>query len=466
LAKLFRDIKYGIGAFFELEKYKNTIKTGRFFAKKLLEFFIFLLLVFCFVRVWHYGQARPGIDFYQFWSVGQEIVQKGAAVDIYSREARIKIGNEFLQKSYANADSSRFRWAAENRKVFEIYSTPFLYSLFAIFFSGDYETDYRSYQLFCLMCSVFAIVVLCRLFKYSVIRTMFFLVLFVAWFEPFFSDVRVANVNQIQLGLLALFLWFQTRYAWRMKDFLGGIILGFTVMFKPNLVFVILMLTICWMINRRFRKITLEYTGIILGVIIAFIVSTVLLDSMRCWNGWFTAILSAPHDIIKLSYGNFGLAMLILDRFNIDAVKYLIFILLSLAVVFIWLGRRHVIIAGKEDLDRAFFEDVLMVAVGCLIYLLSCPLVWLHYFVLTIPAALFILRPHITVSTPVTLAVIVRRFFSVAAIMIIAINPMQALSGIRAPNYVAFAISVSTFTLYGLALWELKNMKERPHCFI
>ncbi len=213
---IFRGIKYGIGIFFELEKYKNTLKTDRFFAKKLLGFFIFLLLVFCFVRVWHYGQARPGIDFYQFWAVGQEIIQKDAAADIYSREARIKIGNEFLKKAYANTDSSRFRWAAENRKVFEIYSTPFLYSLFAIFFSGDYEADYRSYQLFCLMCSLFAIVALCRLFKYSVIRTMFFLVLFAAWFEPFFSDVRVANVNQIQLGLLALFLWFQAKYTWRM----------------------------------------------------------------------------------------------------------------------------------------------------------------------------------------------------------------------------------------------------------
>jgi len=309
------------------------------------------------------------------------------------------------------------------------------------------------------MCGVFAIAVLCRLFKYSVIRTMFFLVIFAAWFEPLFSDVRVANVNQIQLGLLALFLWLQARYALRIKDFLGGIALGFTVMFKPNLVFVILMLTLCWMINRRFRKVALEYAGIITAVTAAFIISSVSLGSARCWNEWFTAILSAPRDMIKLSFGNIGLAMLILDRFNIDAAKYLIFIFASFAVLFIWLGRRRVIIEGEDDKEKAFFEDVLMVIAGSLIYLLSCPLVWLHYFILTIPAALFILRPHAAVSTPAILKMIARRFFSVVAISIIAINPLQMLFGTSASNYIPFAVSLSTFMLYILTLRELKNIR-------
>lgn len=436
------------------------LRLNKSFLRRLIFVFVFLLALFSIARVWHYGQIRPGIDFYQFWAVGQKIAERDD-VDIYSDEASQRVGLEFLQRSRIDDSSSRFRWAAENRTNLEIYSTPFLYSLFGIFNSGDYERDYRIYQLFCLACTVFAIVTLSRLLRFSFMAALIFISAFTAWFEPFLTDVRVANVNQIQLGLLTLFLWFQTRHGWKVRDFLGGAVLGFSIMFKPNLVFVVLMLSISWLINRRYKKFTSEYAGIAVSVIAAFIFSGIMFGSIECWADWFAAILSAPSSIIKVTLGNFGLSMLLADWFNIDVVGFITAVSVGVAMVFAWFGRR----VTREDAikvpDRPFIEDALMVAVGCLIYVLSARLVWLHYYVLTIPMAIFILRPQGAFHQPArSRGITIRRVLGAVAIVAITINPLQALFGIRAPHGVAFMIIIGTSILFVLAMQELKSIRD------
>ena len=485
MAKLFRGIKYGIGAFFELRKYKKDIshscqarKLGTIaLMRKILHgdtslFLVFLLFIFSIIKVWDYGRSYAGIDFYQFWVIGQVIAQSNPP-NIYSDEDRRKIGQEFLQMSYRDSDSLRFRLAAENRKVFETYSSPFLYSLFSVFSSGDFDTDYRRYQFFCLACTIFAIMTLCRLLGYSSITAMLFVVMFTVWFEPFLSDMRVGNVNQIQLAFLTLFLWFQSRRASKVRDFLSGVILGFSVMFKLNLIFVLLLLSLSSLINRRFKKITFEYIGIISAVISAFIFSSILFGSMRPWLDWIITMPSAPDSIITVNLGNFSPAMLIFEQFGFKPSNYLTVALLGIVTVFIWFGRRQGGVEAAEitgtgpHLERPFLESNLMAGLGCLVYLLSAPLAWLHYFVLIIPIAIYILRPRDNAcSQRMEKTSAIHRSLWAAAVTAIAITPAQMVFGIKTMRSLAFSISTGTLILFILAVCELKNMKERPHCFI
>lgn len=39
-------------------------------------------------------------------------------------------------------------------------------------------------------------------------------------------------------------------------------------------------------------------------------------------------------------------------------------------------------------------EDVLLIGAGCLVVLLSSPLVWLHYLILALPAVIALIRPQ------------------------------------------------------------------------
>ncbi|MFC1621149.1 glycosyltransferase family 87 protein [Candidatus Omnitrophota bacterium] len=415
-------------------------------SRSLSTFLIFLLLVFSLIKVWNYGQLTPGIDFYKFWAVGRAI--KSEQINIYTDQARSKMGLDFLAKSHKDPGQGRFRWAAENCKNIATYSSPFFYSVFSVGSLLDYERDFRIYLLLRLFCAVFAIVVLCRLLRYSAAASMAFVIIFTAWFEPFLSDLRIANVNQIQLGLLALFLFIQSRYKWRIRDFLGGFILGLSLAFKPSVVFVLVMLSAFWLINGRFKKFLYQFAGIIASIICALTVSGILFGSIQPWSDWIAAMLSIRDTSIEVVDGNFSLSMLVYEWFGVRISAYLTIFFLIIGILFIRLNK-----INKADPEKDFLAETLMVGMGCVIYLLSGKLVWLHYLILTIPMILFVLRP-------VTQGTFYRRAFGVAAIITIGLIPIQLLFGIKNPQFLAISASAGTLILFSLGLRELKAIKS------
>ena len=411
-------------------------EANKFFPDKILIILSFLLAFFCLVRAWNYGQASRGIDFYQFWAVGQEISQE-KKINIYSDDIRRSLGSEFLEKAQ-DSKSLRFILAADYRKTLQTYSTPFLYSLFGIFSSKDYDRAYTIYQFICMACMVFTILMLSKLLRLTFVFSMLFLVFLTSCFEPYFSDLRVANVNQIQLGLLVLFLWFQSRYDWKTHNFLGGIVLGSLIMFKPNLMFLILMLSISWLINRRFKKMILAYTGIAISVIVAVIFSSIIFGSMQCWFDWLKAGISIAPGITTVGLGNYAFSRLIMDCFGMDLTKYLITVLVSITALFIWLGSQKELSENRRNPNSDLFNDILIVSAGCLIYLLSAPLVWLHYYMLAVPSAIFMLRPAGYFKLQVNRrSTIISRTLAIFAMIMLSLAPAHALFGWKSAYYTA-----------------------------
>jgi hypothetical protein len=425
-----------------------------------------LVVFFASLMAWKYGQSYAGVDFYQFWVVSQAIAESDVN-NIYSNEFRRETGSEFLQKSYKKDASKRQLMAARFRQVLETYSTPFLYTLFRFIVSGNYEVDLHRYHVFSLLCILLAIIGLCRLLHYSSIATMAAILIFIVWFEPFFSDLRVANVNMLQVGLLALFLWFQSRHQWRAHHFIGGLVLGFAMMFKPNLIFVVGLLVISWTINRRYRKLILECAGILLASISAFAYSSFFFGSVWCWTDWIAAVSAIPDDIMTVSMGNFAPVKLILDWTGISIPVYATILIAVLVQIFVMVIKRpEKEIFGREgkgmrQRERAFFEDALVVASGCLTYLLCAQLVWLHYFLLTIPMILIVFRPFDQSRSLTTFEVFLRRILPAAAVTSLAVNPVGNLFMISNIRYIALIVVVSTLSLFGLGLWELWNLGNR-----
>lgn len=437
-----------------------------------------MVVFFSCLKVINYSGRNPGIDFYQFWVVGKAVNQLDLD-NVYSDENRKKIGFYYFQESkhiYSQKINNGLKVsgkqikAANFRKELETYSTPFLYTISYFFTSISYDFDIQFFLVLSFVFYVFAIIALCRLMGYHVPTILVFIPVLTIFFRPLFSDIRVANVNQIQLAMLILFLCIQSRPS-RLTNLAGGFVLGLSVMFKPNLVFVAVMLVVSWILNRRFEKLVLELMGISIAMIVAVTASSLFFGSSLCWVQWFEALRIIPNEIIKVSMGNYSFSRLIFDFTDINVSKYFIFALLLLTSYFVYRGRRKVVNINpmkennvyEQDLKAGFLEDVAAVSVGALMFLLSSSLVWLHYFILVIPAFIYIFRPenYLSQNNSIGKLIIIKRFLPAIAFLLVSNESLLMLSPVIqvTPHFTAVAICTGTLIFYFLMLWELKHFR-------
>lgn len=400
---------------------------------------IALIGLFAVTQAWAYNEHLVCMDYYQFWVIGQALRQAPVG-DIYSSEERARIGEIYWQKvesqipdSAARAASKQYQ-AALRRKVLETYSTPWLYTLVGLSSTGNYDRDRNRFLHFSLLCHLLAIAVLCRVLAYPPAAGILALVVFLNWFAPTLSDAHVGNVNRLQLAMLAFFLAVESwSFTWR--HVLGGFVLGCAVMFKPNLAFVPLVLGLGWMLQQRYRKLIHACGGMAAGCLTAFGIATWYFGSARAWLSWAGQVpkLLEEYDH-ALSKGNFSLARVIHDTTSFSDTQYLPLLLLgliALAVVGARLknvGGSPVDVSEASDEKRLLQFDVLLVGLGGSVALLSAQLAWLHYFVLTIPLALYLLRPgdrEASSSQP---------FFRTLALLAVAMIALEAIISIFGLN--------------------------------
>ena len=124
------------------------------------------------------------------------------------------------------------------------------------------------------------------------------------------------------------------------------------------------------------------------------------------------------------------------------------------AISLVWIaGRARPGAAPREG------EEVTLVALGCLVMLLSSPLAWLHYYVLAVPAALVALRPTDGRGW------LQSRLLPAAAILGLAVDPIANLTGLGRPQNVRlYALFVCTGAVILLVLvgFELLRRGDEP----
>jgi hypothetical protein len=341
-----------------------------------------LLLAVCTVRAWSSAQTVAGIDFYQFW-VGGQAITRGEISALYNSEGRERLGEEFFKKAHSAPDAERLRIAAENRRVLETVSTPFLFALTALFSSGDYETDYQRFVLLSLACLLGAIFTFGQIAGASLVAILGISALLLSLFEPELSELRVANVNSLQLGMLATYLWLQCRS--RLPEFIrettAGALLGMAVAFKPNTILVPALLLCSWAGARKFARLQRTGLGIAAGAVTALLFACAYSQSSNCWLDW-AAQLSQLNEMAPLSFGNTSLSRLLFDATGLDP-SLLILIACCAFTAF------RVVSAGTKGNP---VDEMLIVGIGCVIFLLASKLVWLHYLLLTTPLIFPLLR--------------------------------------------------------------------------
>lgn len=357
-------------------------------AGKTLTVLMILASALALVTAWRtIAQRSFPIDFYQFWAVGQSLGQSD--LNIYSDKAREQLGETFSKKMQASEDSA-FTALVERRKVLQTYSSPLLYSSFRVFSTGNFKTDLAIYRLATFLCYVLSIILFCRLLRYKWEMMFGVLAFFLAWYDPFYSDVIIGNVNCFQLMTLAIYLWITCRSRSTWRSVLAGICLGLATAYKPNIVLVPVALAMMWILQRRYVCLALHILGGLAGIIAAIVFSSLIFKSAHCWTDWLAAVRSMPEAVTKFEAGNFAPGPIIGEWLKTDVTLIFDFILGGCIIlgIFPWRKRREQ--QTKHLRENEITSDVLTTAIGGLLTVLAFRLAWYHYYVLAVPAFIFL----------------------------------------------------------------------------
>ena len=341
--------------------------------------------------MWDLGRRAPGSDFYQFWIVAQ-VIGRADVASIYDEEAHARLGAEFIRRSFTDDTSERRRRAAREWQVLEPTATPLLYSVFRPFGLLDYETAHLLFRMMSLAALTAGVVAMALLLGHSATTALLALAVVSVAFRPLKASVQVGQVNEVQLAALALYLWLSSARDGSRRQVAAGALLAALVLFKPNLVAALPLLAAVWLARGRRHKLALQAAGAAAGGLLALGVTTAVFGSPIAWRDWLEFMRVFPPEKIPLRLGNVGPARLAYETMGLRLTPLLAVLAHGLALAAVWAGRARLGDATADEPLHVMTEDTAGLAAGCFVYLLSAPLVWNHYLLLTVPAVLLLLR--------------------------------------------------------------------------
>lgn len=320
-----------------------------------------------------------GIDFVQFHMVGQHLQNEGST-QIYSDAVRSDLLDRAYQDAVGSMPKLRYYRAVSFRHEhsLETYSTPLLYTVFAFFEAKDYEAAIRGYWQVCLAAACIGVLGYCLALRLFV-PGLFVSAITVTWFHPLLLDLDVANVNQIQLGMLGVFALILFLMPVTTGTFAASCWLAICVLFKPSLVFCAVAWFIAATLRRETRQIAWMTAGHLAGGLVAIAVSFRWFPG-HAWIDWLDAIRAMPDDIIRVENGNFS-ALQLLQETVVASVVTQVSVSLLLLLMFAVACRRAVQRSGESQWSvrkaqgrrdpQRLEMDLVAVAVGCQIFMLS-----------------------------------------------------------------------------------------------
>ena len=376
-------------------------------------------VLYAIATVWRQNERAAGLDFYIYYVAGQ-LAGREDVDNIYGAEVQERVGEEYFERAQQSGSELR-KYDAQRRRRLDLVSSPFLFSTLR-WVSGDYERALTQYHLFVLVCFIAGVLLFCRAAGVPWFAALFLLAGLLLWYRGFEADLRVGNVNSIQLLALAL-LVAVPRLRWPL--------LGALLLFKPNVMFVPLLFAVARLARREHRLLARELLEGAAGALIAFVVASVSYGSPRVWVQWVSAANDFYHRLPTRMERNVTPALALLHEHG-EWVSY------ALAAILVAIACWAVARAKTNDAP-------LLAGLGVLIYLLSANVVWLHYMVLAIPIAIVLLR------RPATAIV------AIVALLLIAEEPFEWLTGRAAAPVEAWLIGPALFAMFLAALLHLRS---------
>jgi hypothetical protein len=398
---------------------------------------------------WH-ATDTISVDYFTLWAVPATLSSVPDR-DIYSHDNQRAMATAARAKATADTTSPAHKLVmGVSDQLYEgridATGSPLVYALVGLTSTGRYDDDLDRFTIASFIAFVVSIGLLCRLLGFSPTGTAVAAVAYGLCFSPLLAEVRVVNVNQLQLFALSLFLWLSHRN----KTALAGTVLGIAIAFKPNIVVVLVIAGLVAFIGRRLRESLPLFAGAAAGAGVAVAASAAYFGSIDVWRHFLASIGRTLQVGYPLEQGNYGLASIIATLSGAEVS--LVLAVFAIAVVLFVLVRtrpRH-----DSEASPSLDEQFLTVGIGCALMLLASRLVWIHYYVLLIPLSLYLLRP--TPEAPG------RQFGPIAAgVALLLLSPAaQAIP--HTPLYTAVNANIATLLLFaaGLHAWWTMRLAD------
>lgn len=370
--------------------------------------------LYAIVTVWRQNERAAGLDFYIYFVAGQ-LAGRADVSDIYGAEVQERVGEEYFERAQRSGSELR-KYDAQRRRRLDLVSSPFLFATLG-WVSADYDRALTQYHALVLFCFIAGVLLLCRAVGVSWAGSLFLLAGLLLWYRGFEADLRVGNVNSIQLLVLAVAVSVP-RLRW--------VLLGALLLFKPNVMFVPLLFAVARLTRREHRLLLREMVEGVVGAAIAFVIASVSYGSPRVWVQWVSAANDFYHRLPTRMERNVTPALALFHEHG-EWVSY------ALAGIL-------VVIACTAIAHWKTNDTLLLAGLGVLIYLLSANVVWLHYLVLVLPIAIALLRGRGTAIV------------AIVALLLIAEEPFEMLTGRAAAPIEAWLITPALFALFVLGL--------------
>jgi hypothetical protein len=418
-----------------------------------------LLVLVLGAQSWNVGRQNPQVDYYQFWAVGRLTTTEK---DIYSGEARRTLGGILQVQSSLPGTTPREANAARTWPVLQTTGTPFMYSVFGILQTGDFERDSSIFEFLSMAVFLLAMLWLALRVGLGLLTSLLLLAVVLGTSFPLWIDLYVGNLNQLQVGLMVGYLALRVGPQTLLRATVAGAIFGVAVVFKPNLGFIVALLVAELIIRGRWRDLLSQGAGFTAAALAAVGVSLLRFGSLDPWFGWLDAFTFLTTTTgYPVQWGNFSLDRLLREQTGAELSLYLFAVLGAVVVgALAWSARR----ARKAPWgdapapdaaeDRRWARELLIIGVAVAVTVFASPLSWPHYYLSLVPLIAFLLRPAGTRfggSAPV----LVRQGVAAAALLLMTVKQEHALASTGEALPYLLALGGAAAILMITAIWEL-----------
>lgn len=338
--------------------------------------------------------AEPAcFDYYQAWVAANALRLDEA--DVYTVRGRRELGKIYDAKvedavGTRREDLAKSRWAHVAHLTEEIRSTgtPLQYAAQGALGISDYDADQYRWLILGAVGVMLGVGALALMLGYPWAAAL--LAIAVAQRAlPLQSDLWVGNVNRMQLAVLALFVAVAHARWLPIRHVLSGAVLGLAVAFKPNVAPLACVVALGWVFVGPWSRAWRSVVGAAVGAGAGIAVPGFMFGFDK-WEAWFKQLAFLGGNT-SVSSGNLAsLTVGWLFGGGLAGTVLATVVFAGALGALGWWWRRQV---GAMDAVELRRFDVLLLGVGGVVSAFAAPLVWVHYFVLVVPLALFVLRP-------------------------------------------------------------------------
>lgn len=371
-----------------------------------------VLMALAVQHTWQFTRhpSFSGIDFVQFHVAGQHL-RAGGDPQLYSEQVNHELLRAAVSKAAEQPGSQFFRAIGYRQQLgqLELTASPFAYWVFSWFPDVSYDTAHDVFLAISLVAMVVGFLGFGLALRIP--RLAFALaVLAVFGYLPALMDLKMGNVSQWQFGMLGVVLLLLHGLPRRLAWSAAAAWLGLCLAFKPTLIVCALFLLVAAMRREPIARVLEIVAAGAIGFLLAVALSLELMPPAS-WLEWLHALRTMDAADVSLWHGNLSPLFYAVVHGGAWEGIHPLALLLTTGLVLFAATR----VVPPVDPAPAGRDTAAWLAAGCLVFLLTSPLAWYYYHVLSLPAILVVtaaalrpprLQPSVTVVAFLAMAVL------------------------------------------------------------